>query len=153
MITIQHGRKIMSDNDDINFPGARTGTANTSRYKELVDSAWSPFVGYRYWNVFIFSMSYAFAKKLVPKPVSGEQNMPASVFDSHTRNMMRALAIEHTGDLHIIKNSESYVKICEEYANAGFQELYKIISDNDIDKVKPEDLLLNLIKNIVVEQD
>jgi hypothetical protein len=143
----------MSDNDDINFPGARTGTANTSRYKELVDSAWSPFVGYRYWNVFIFSMSYAFAKKLVPKPVSGEQNMPASVFDSHTRNMMRALAIEHTGDLHIIKNSESYVKICEEYANAGFQELYKIISDNDIDKVKPEDLLLNLIKNIVVEQD
>ena len=143
----------MSDNDDINFPGARTGTANTSRYKELVDSAWSPFVGYRYRNVFIFSMSYAFAKKLVPKAVSGEQNMPASVFDSHTRNIMRALAIEHTGDLNIIKNSESYVKICEEYANAGFQEIYQIISDNDIDKVKPEDLLLNLIKNIVVEQD
>ena len=143
----------MGDNDDINFPGVRTGTANTSRYKELVESAWSPFVGYRYWHVFIFSMSYAFSKKLVPKPVSGDQNMPADVFNAHTRNLMRALAIEHTDDLNIIKKSEEYVKICEEYANAGFQEIYQIISDNDIDKVKPEDLLLNLIKNIVVEQD
>ena len=143
----------MSDNDDINFPGARTGTANKLRYKELCESAWSPFLGYRYWNVFIFSMSYAFAKKLVPKPVSGDQNMPADVFGTHTRNLMRALAIEHTDDLKIIKKSEEYVKICEEYANAGFQELYQIISDNDMDKVKPEDLLLNLIKNIVVEQD
>lgn len=143
----------MNDNDDINFPGARTGTANTSRYKELVESAWSPFVGYRYWNVFIFSMSYAFAKKLEPKPVSGERNMPADVFLAHTRNLMRALAIEHEGDLNIIKKSEEYVKICEEYANAGFQEVYRIIKTNDIDKIKPEDLLLNLIKNIVVEQE
>ena len=144
---------MMSDNDDINFPGARTGTANTSRYKELVEVAWSPFVGYRYWNVFIFSMAYAFAKKLKPKPVSGEQNMPPGVFDAQTRNIMRALAIEATGDLNIIKKSEEYVKICEGYANVGFQEIYQIISDNDIDKVKPEDLLLNLIKTIVVEQD
>ena len=143
----------MNDNDDINFPGARTGTANTSRYKELVESAWSPFVGYRYWNVFIFSMSYAFVKKLEPKPVSGERNMPADVFTAHTRNLMRALAIEHEGDLNIIKKSEEYVKICEEYANAGFQELYQIIKTNDIDTVKAEDLLLNLIKTIVVEQD
>ena len=79
--------------------------------------------------------------------------MTADVFTAHTRNLMRALAIEHAGDLNIIKKSEEYVKICEGYANVGFQEIYQIISDNDIDKVKPEDLLLNLIKTIVVEQD
>jgi hypothetical protein len=143
----------MNENDDINFPGARTGSENRTRYKELVESAWSPFEGHTYWQVFIFSMSYAFAKKLETKPVSGERNMPADVFTAHTRNLMRALAIEHAGDLNIIKKSEEYVKICEEYANAGFQEVYQIIKTNDIDKTKPEDLLLNLIKNIVVEQE
>ena len=139
------------DNDDINFPDVRTGTKNTPKYKELVDAEWSPFIGYHYWEIFIFSMSYAFAKGLVQKPVSGEQNMPARVFDASTRNIMRALAVEQSNDLNIIKDSQAYVKICEEFANAGFQEIYQIINENDPDKVRKEDILLNIIKSTINE--
>ena len=134
------------DNDDINFPDVRTGTKNTPKYKELVDAEWSPFFGYHYWELFIFSMSYGFRKKLVPKPVSGDQNMPARVFEASTRNIMRALAIEHTNDLNIIKDSQSYVKICEGFANVGFQDIYQIIHENNPDKVHVEDILLKIIK-------
>ena len=49
--------------------------------------------------------------------------------------------------------SSAYVKICEEYANAGFQEVYTIIKNTDLEKTKAEDILLNIIKNAVNEQD
>jgi len=98
-------------------------------------------------------MAYAFTHKLAPKSVSGEKNMPAKRFHAPERNMMRALAVEHTNDLNIIKDSSAYVKICEEYANAGFQEVYTIIKNTDLEKTKAEDILLNIIKNAVNEQD
>ena len=116
------GRKTM-DNDDINFPDVSTGTKNTPKYRELTEEKeFSPFYGKDYAHVFLFSMAYAFAHKLVPKAVSGEKNMPAKRFHAPERNMMRALAVEHTDDLNLIKDSAACVKICEEYANAGFQE-------------------------------
>lgn len=141
------------DNDDINFPDVKTGTENTAKYKELTEAQWSPFLGKRYKDIFIFAMAYAYATKLIPEKVSGEGNMPARVFDGPTRNLMRSLAVEHTNDLNIIKDSEAYVKICEEYANAGFKELYKIINENDLEKIHREDLLNSIIKNIISEQD
>ena len=144
------------DNDDINFPDVRTGTANTPKYHELTEGDtknWSPFYGYDYADVFLFSMAYAFAHKLVPKAVSGEKNMPAKRFHAPERNMMRALAVEHNDDLNVIKDSLEYVKICEEYANAGFQEIYAIIKNNNFEKTKREDILLNIINNAVKEQD
>jgi len=141
------------DNDDINFPDVRTGTKNTPKYLELIEEESSPFYGYDYGHVFLFSMAYAFAHKLVPKSVSGERNMPAKRFHAPERNMMRALAVEHTDDLNVIKDSLEYVKICEEYANAGFQEVYGIIKNNNFEKTKREDILLNIINNAVNEQD
>ena len=141
------------DNDDINFPDVRTGTKNTPKYLELTEEESSPFYGYDYGHVFLFSMAYAFAHKLVPKAVSGEKNMPAKRFHAPERNMMRALAVEHTDDLNVIKDSLEYVKICEEYANAGFQEVYGIIKNNNFEKTKREDILLNIINNAVNEQD
>ena len=142
------------DNDDINFPDVSTGTKNTPKYRELTEEKeFSPFYGKDYAHVFLFSMAYAFAHKLVPKSVSGERNMPAKRFHAPERNMMRALAVEHTDDLNVIKDSLEYVKICEEYANAGFQEIYAIIKNNDFEKTKREDILLNIINNAVKEQD
>ena len=114
------------DNDDINFPDVRTGTKNTPKYLELTEEESSPFYGYDYAHVFLFSMAYAFAHKLVPKSVSGVRNMPAKRFHAPERNMMRALAVEHTDDLNVIKDSLEYVKICEEYANAGITFLMKM---------------------------
>ena len=52
------------DNDDINFPDVRTGTKNTPKYLELIEEESSPFYGYDYGHVFLFSMAYAFSKKL-----------------------------------------------------------------------------------------
>ena len=139
--------------DDIDFPRVKTGSDKVEKYKELIESEWSPFLGYDYWQVFIFSMSYAYAKKYSPKTVpGGAGNMPASVFKTNTRDLMRALAVVHTDDLNIIKDSRDYVKICEEFAYAGFDELYKIIINSPPTERK-EDILMNIIKGISEDRD
>ncbi len=150
-ITYQVGRKIMLL-DDINFPTVKYGTKNKDDYKELTEAEWSPFFGYHYWEVFIFSMSYAYAKGLVPKSVPGVGNMPPNVFQQPTRDLMRSLAIDHTKDLNILKDTNAYVKICEEFAYAGFDEVLKRIKDNP-SEVPVEDILINMIKEVHSEQN
>ena len=38
------------------------------------------------------------------------------------------------------------------YAYSGFKEIYNIITNNDADKIKNEDLLMNLIKAVVASR-
>ena len=59
---------------DINFgPWINYGNADkengiSDKMEELVSSSWSPFNGHDYAQVFIFCMSYAFAKNRLPFP-------------------------------------------------------------------------------------
>ncbi len=137
--------------DEINFPDVKYGTINKENYLELTEAEWSPFYGYYYWEIFIFSMSYAYAKGLPPKKVPGVGNMKANVFQQPTRDLMRALAIDHTKDLNIIKDPKAYVKICEEFAYVGFDEILKRIKKNPSSN-PVEDILMNMINEINQER-
>ena len=80
---------------EIQFPDVNYGPANKEKMRELTTSEWSPFFGKAYWEVFIFSMGYAYARGLKPKKVPGTGTMPARVFVQETRHLMRSLAIDH----------------------------------------------------------
>ena len=109
---------------DIRFPDVNYGESNKEKYQELTMSEWSPFFEHPYWEVFIFCMSYAYAKKLPPTDPTGKGTLNAKLFLSPTRYLMRALAIDHAKDITIIKDSNKVVKICEKYANAGIEEIH-----------------------------
>ncbi len=143
----------MSSDSELQFPDVNYGPKNVERIKELTISEWSPFFGKDYWEVFIFSMSYAFAEKLAPaKSVPGTGTMPARVFRQETRHLMRSLAIAATGDISVIKNPRDYVKICEQYAYVGFDEIYKKIHQENTEDVPVENVLFNIINQIARER-
>ncbi len=139
--------------DDINFPDPKYGDKNKDDYYDLTNNSWSPFYNYHYWEVFIFSMSYAYAKGEIPKPPTGSLALPANVFQQPTRDLMRALAIDKTNNLDLIKNPKEYVKICEGFAYVGFDLIKKKIDASDPDDPHPEDILMDLIREISQERD
>ena len=143
---------------EIIFPQVNYGPANKEKMRELTTSEWSPFFGKDFWEIFIFSMGYAYAKGLKPKKVPGTGTMPARVFLQETRHLMRSLAIDHAKKvgkpdpaISVIKNPRSYVAICEEYAAAGLPEIYSILEKREN---KPtENLLSEIINDIWKERD
>lgn len=149
--------------DEINFPDVNYGSDNKDKIYELTHQEHSPFYDCEYWEVFIFCMSYAYAKGFEMKKVPGVGSLPARVFQTSSRNLMRAVAIDHlnsqrkkndtSNPLDIIKNPKEYVKICESYAYSGFNEIYNIITQNDTNKIKNEELLMNLIKAHVASKN
>ena len=143
----------MSD-AEIEFPWVNYGASDKTRkdrMTELTTQKWSPFNGYDNAAVFIFCMSYAFAKNKTPVPPSGSQgSMPPSAFKTDMRDMMRSLAIAKAGELRIIKKSagkEGYVKICESYANSGFDEIYNKLKNRD-SSISPENVLNGIFDDI-----
>lgn len=109
--------------EDIKFPDVNYGEDNKEIYLELTTSSWSPFSEHTYWEVFIFCMSYAYAKKIEPLDPKGKGTLNAKLFLKNTRHLMRALAIDHFNDLSVIKDSTKVVRICEQFANAGIREI------------------------------
>ena len=95
--------------------------------------SWSPFNGCDYAQVFIFCMSYAFAKGRIPRKLPGGSSgsMPASAFKGDMRDFMKAMAVAHTKDLDVILKPNTVVKICEEYAYASFLEVYDRIKNRN----------------------
>lgn len=91
-------------------------------------------------------MSYAFSKKLPPKPFKklSSPQMPAKAFHEDMRTLMRSLAIGDTGNIKIILKNPEVIRICEEYANAGIQELYFLIKNKSSD-VTSEQVLDDII--------
>lgn len=137
---------------DIQFPKVNYGPENKEQMDELVLSEWSPFFGKDRADVFIFCMSYAYARGLEPKSITGSGTMPASAFDVEKRHLMRSLAISVEGNITIIKDSRKYVTICEEYAYAAFERIYKQIRDAFDNGVKTENILYDIINEVQRER-
>jgi hypothetical protein len=133
--------------DEIGFPDPKYGDKNKEKYYEITSNSWSPFYNYHYWEVYIFAMSYAYAKGEKPKQPVGSLNLPAKVFQMPTRDLMRALAIDHTKNLDVIKNSKEVVKICEGFAYVGFDLIMKKLNEYK-EGDHTEDILMDLIKEI-----
>ena len=129
---------------EIQFPNVNYGIENKEKMQELTTSEWSPFFGKDYWEVFIFCMSYAYSTKMGRKKPNGTGTMPPQAFRQEIRHVMRCLAIAEEG-ISVIKNPRDYVKVCEEYAAAGFGEVYKIIRETDTEKIPVESILFNII--------
>lgn len=139
---------------EIEFPWVNYGASDKEtkeRMTELTTQNWSPFNGYDNAAVFIFCMSYAFGKDKTPmSPPKGSGSMPPSAFKMEMRDLMRSLAIAQTGDLKIIKKSsgkEGYVRICEEYAYSGFNEVYNRLKNRD-STVSPENILNEMLDEV-----
>ena len=122
---------------DINFgPWINYGNSDKEnrigeKMAELTSVSWSPFNGCDYAQVFIFCMSYAFARGRIPRspPKAGGGSMPASAFKRDMRDFMKVVAIAHTKNLDVITNPNEVVKICEGYAYASFLEVYDTIKN------------------------
>ena len=144
-------------NVEIEFPWVNYGAGDGERKRkmtELTTQSWSIFNGYDHAAVFIFCMAYAFAKDKTPIPPKGSGSMPPSSFKRDIRDLMRALAIAKTADLRIIKKSSGkggYVKICEEYASAGFDEVYNKIKNRD-SSVSAESILNEMLNEVESER-
>ena len=110
--------------EDIRFPDVNYGEDNKEAYRELTESPWSPFFGHPYWEVFVFCMSYAYAKKLEPSEPRGKGTLNAKLFLTPTRHLMRALAIDYSKNISVIKDSNKVVRTCEKFANTGIREVY-----------------------------
>ena len=136
---------------EIIFPDVNYGDNNKDAYNDLINSQWSPFFEHTYWEVFIFCMAYAYAKKLNPSVPTGKPTLNAKMFLPPTRHLMRSLAIAYYKDISIIKNSKKVVSICEQYANAGIKDVYfrfKKPSDKPIDSIFQE-----MIREIMQDQE
>ena len=145
-------------NFDIDFgQWVNYGNANKTdqigfKMQQLTTQVWSPFNGHDMAKVFIFCMSYAFAKKREPQKPPGNGSMPASAFDQEMRNLMKFIAIASKKDLDVITNAKEVVKICEGYAYAGFLEVYNEIANRD-SSIPPETILESLIQTVSSNAD
>lgn len=120
--------------EEISFPDVNYGDNNRDAYDYLINELKSPFLDHTYWEVFIFCMSYAYAKKLKPSAPSGKPTLNAKMFLAPTRHLMRSLAIAHYSDVSVIKNSKKVVNICEQYANAGIGDIYFRFKNKPLEK-------------------
>lgn len=148
------GKSYQLSNTDIEFPWVNYGVSDPERKNrmlELTEQEWSPFYKYDNATVFIFCMSYAFAKDKTPMPPpKGSGSMPPSAFKEETRYLMRIVAIAKTENLKIIKKSngkEGYVRICEEYASAGFDEVYNRLKNKD-SSIPVENILQEMLTEV-----
>lgn len=139
-------------NVEIKFPKVNFGFKNKDEMTELITSEWSPFFDKDRADVFIFCMSYGFARGLTRQTVPGTGTMPPERFLEPERNLMRSLAIAETGDMEVIKNARAYVTICEEYAYAAFSEVYKICKENADARGDVHIPLYDMIDNIQNER-
>jgi len=144
---------------EIEFPWVNYGASDKQTKEkmiELTNQNWSPFNGYDNAVVFIFCMSYAFAKNKTPMPPPGSSgSMPPSAFKMEMRDLMRSLAIAKDGDLKVIKKSsgkEGYVKICEQYAHSAFDEVYNRIKNRD-STISAENILNEMLNEIESERN
>ena len=120
---------------------------------DLVSMSWSPFNESDRAQVFIFCMSYAFAKGRIPKdlPKSGGGSLPASAFKKDMRDYMKVVAIVHTNSLDIITKPVEVVNICEKYAYAGFLEVYDKIKNRN-SSITNEMIMESLLNEIESER-
>ena len=131
----------------VNFGGGAGGDQNAKQAMfDLTHEIYSPFNGCDNWQVFIFCCTYGFGKKKIRKPVPGKGTLPTTAFRGNTRDVMRAIAIAETKDLRVIKKAtgkDGYVRICEEFAYASLNEVYKRIRTMDDGTEKSGEDVLN----------
>jgi hypothetical protein len=117
-----------------------------AQYRELTTESWSPFVGYRFVDIFLFCMAYAYVRGIEPEsPKSASNGIPGSVFDQKMFDYMRFVAISNTEELETGADAKKTVRICEGYAHAGFKKVYQRLQTLNLEKLTTEKKIKVLI--------
>ena len=146
---------------DINFPPWINYGKGDKKNKigekmdDLKRESWSPFNGCDSAQIFIFCMAYAVAKnrRAEKRPPGGRGSMPGSAFKRDMRDFMKAVAIAHTSDLDIITKPNEVVKIAENYAYAGFLEVYNKIQLGNQNHMSRENILNEFLHEVVEDKN
>ena len=117
-----------------------------AQYRELTTESWSPFVGHRFVDVFLFCMAYAYVRGIEPEsPKSASNGIQKHVFDQKMFDYMRFVSISNTGELETGADAKKTVRICEGYAHAGFKKVYQRLQTLNLEKLTPEKKIKVLI--------
>jgi len=102
-------------------------------YKRPKDIHLKPFR--RNVDFWFFAFCLAIKKGLDPIEVQDSKaynlTADASVLSEEVQTYMAIIAIQTTGDIDIIKNPNQMLKICNNFAAAGFDLLEKAVNDGD----------------------
>lgn len=120
------------------------------KMEELITDVKSPFNGCTIAQVFIYCMAYAFAKGKTPQkpPSEGGGSMPASAFNKEMRDFMKVIAVAHYENLDMVINPKKVVAIGEQYAFAGFKDIYDKIS-NQSKNIKDVQILKQILEDTI----
>jgi hypothetical protein len=118
-----------------------------AQYREITHESWSPFLGRRFVDLFLFCMAYAYSRGIEPENPKGAGNgIPKSVFtDEKMFDYMKFVAISSTNSLETGADAKKTVRICEGYAFAGFKKLYQRLQTLNSEKLKPDKKIKILI--------
>jgi len=110
---------------------ARSLVRKGGSYKKFKDVQKEPFS--RNVDLWFFVFCLAVKKGLdpinVPNRNSYNLTADASVINEDMQAFMAIAAIQHSEDIHIIKDPNAMLKICIEYATAGFNYLDSSLND------------------------
>ena len=136
----------MSSELDIKFPEIYYDGTKSNMYDELKTSQASPFYNRTYADIFLFAMALAKKNRIQPKSLEKPTKMPPGAFNGKMRVFMRSIMIDEQADVYSIRDNTALRHMCEKYANAGIDTLYKKIKDRPIEK-HGEDILAELIQS------
>ena len=137
---------MLVDDLDIKFPEIYIDKAKSHMYDKLDTDPGSPFRGTTQAAVFIFAMAYAKKNRMAPKKFKVSAKLPAAAFGQEMRTLMRSIMIDEKNDVYAIGDNTPLRKLCEEYANAGIDTLYRKIMERPLG-VYGEDVLVDLLKS------
>lgn len=106
----------------------------SKKYDALVDDPHSIFYKHNKSQVYIIAAAYGFHYNL-RTPIEGkkQQLFVSTTFSSDNSRLiwiLKSLGI-HVDGIESLKNSSKMASLCDEYANAGIDELYRIHKDSD----------------------
>ena len=136
----------MSSELDIKFPEIHYDGTKAEMYEYLKLDESSPFYGRTHADIFLFAMALAKKTKITRKKLEKPAKLPASAFSGQMRTFMRSIMIEECHDVYVLKDNGKMRHMCEEYANAGIDTLYRKIKNKPFEK-GGEDVLAELIQS------
>jgi len=117
---------------------------------------WSPFARSKkrfMKDIFYFAALIGYKLKLSKPLKNREASIPLRSFSDDELWILKSLAIAKEG-LKILQEEKRLFTLIEEYANAGLNEIYNIVSDVNTDPdLALEDLIRSFITNEILNKD
>lgn len=127
----------------------------SKKYDALVDDPHSIFYKHNKSQVYIIAAAYGFYYNL-RAPIEGkkQQLFVSTTFssdNSHLIWILKSLGIFLDG-IESLRNSNTMASLCDEYANAGIDELYRIHKNSDDEQRDYVMMMIGILQdNLIIE--